>query len=184
MKSKWFYIINLVLLLGSCVKKQGTCFDGKKNGNETEIDCGGDCPVICSSSITNPPINNLCLSAVSTNSMKVNSVIYTLPYNNNYFTYPYYYMLRAYTSSYLSSTHYVMLHFYGYPSSTGKIYTATGSSAYPVSNSEVRVEVKISGFQYYPSGTVYVDPTQGTYATFMCNVTVGGYSLSFEVNAN
>lgn len=34
--------------------KAPTCFDGKKNGDETGVDCGGSCKILCTSDTLNP----------------------------------------------------------------------------------------------------------------------------------
>jgi len=180
-----FFSLIFFIAFFSCLKEQPTCFDDKKNGDETDIDCGGDCPLKCdTTTVVVPPFNNPCVSSSTTNSMKVNSSTTLLPYSDCYYTSPYYYLLRSSTSSLTGSSYYIMVHFYGTPPSYARTFSATGSSTYPANNSQVRVRAKIAGTWYYPSGTVYFDPSQGTYATFMCNITVSGYSLNFEVNCN
>lgn len=186
MKLKLAFFLSILFLFNSCIKEQATCFDGKLNGNETETDCGGDCTLKCDTTPTTPPppFNNPCSSASLTNTMVVNFANTILYYDQCTYTSPYYQLLRASTSSLTGSSYYIMIHFYGYPATYARTYTATGSSAYPTSTSQVRVRAKIAGTWYYPSGTVYFDPSEGTYATFMCNVYVSGYTLSFEVNCD
>lgn len=43
----FFLLIIGFLLLKPIVFKEPTCFDGKKNGDETGIDCGGNCQLFC-----------------------------------------------------------------------------------------------------------------------------------------
>ena len=56
------YILGLFLFLGviaflialPLLTKKPTCTDGKKNGGETGVDCGGACQRICSESVSEP----------------------------------------------------------------------------------------------------------------------------------
>lgn len=58
-KRQFFYIIILLLFLGifgfliisSSLNKPPTCTDGKQNGNETGVDCGGLCARACLSQV-------------------------------------------------------------------------------------------------------------------------------------
>ena len=52
-------IVIAVVLIGLAAyygffNHQPTCFDGKQNGNETGIDCGGSCQKVCLADILNP----------------------------------------------------------------------------------------------------------------------------------
>ena len=40
------------LIIKPYINKEPTCFDGKQNGIETGIDCGGSCSLVCSNAIT------------------------------------------------------------------------------------------------------------------------------------
>lgn len=45
-------VLGVIIILGiiflvPALKKEPTCFDGKQNGDETGIDCGGSCPRLC-----------------------------------------------------------------------------------------------------------------------------------------
>lgn len=40
-------IILGLIFIGPRLKKEPTCFDGKQNGGEAGIDCGGSCPTFC-----------------------------------------------------------------------------------------------------------------------------------------
>lgn len=51
-----FFLLILFWILYPIIFKKPTCFDGKKNGDEIEIDCGGSCAKFCNSQIVNPII--------------------------------------------------------------------------------------------------------------------------------
>ena len=40
-------IILGLIFIGPRLKKESTCFDGRENGDETGVDCGGSCPTFC-----------------------------------------------------------------------------------------------------------------------------------------
>lgn len=56
------YLSGLLLVIGvvafifiyPSLNKQPTCFDGKKNGAESGVDCGGVCTRLCSSDVSEP----------------------------------------------------------------------------------------------------------------------------------
>lgn len=58
------YILGFILFIGIIVfivvypiiTKPATCFDNKKNGTETGIDCGGSCKLFCSVDVADPQI--------------------------------------------------------------------------------------------------------------------------------
>lgn len=55
-------VIIVLILLGAAIyfwlfNSQPTCFDGKKNGNETGIDCGGKCSLVCSGLAEDPVVD-------------------------------------------------------------------------------------------------------------------------------
>jgi hypothetical protein len=76
----------IILLLTSCLAEQDnplivpTCFDGIKNQNETEIDCGGKC-AIC---IVEPPFVVPCKSTLVNNQVTVNGLKINLTSSNLY----------------------------------------------------------------------------------------------------
>jgi hypothetical protein len=47
----------LAIFAGIYFYEEPTCFDRKQNGNETGIDCGGSCDLLCSFSTTDPIIH-------------------------------------------------------------------------------------------------------------------------------
>jgi hypothetical protein len=51
-----FFLFLLVLsfVYFSFFYKPATCFDGVKNGNETGIDCGGSCSLVCTNDALKP----------------------------------------------------------------------------------------------------------------------------------
>lgn len=49
-------LIIIVPILFSVFNKKPTCTDGKQNGNERGIDCGGSCPELCISQISDPVV--------------------------------------------------------------------------------------------------------------------------------
>lgn len=53
------------------VHRAPTCFDGEKNGNETGVDCGGVCDLLCSSEAVPP-------TTLWSRSFKVSSGVYSL----------------------------------------------------------------------------------------------------------
>ncbi len=62
LKRKFLIISIIVLVLGliawgayaALLKRPPTCFDGKENGNELGVDCGGSCARFCEEEIKNP----------------------------------------------------------------------------------------------------------------------------------
>lgn len=49
-----FFFVIILLFTYPMIFKKATCFDGKQNGQETGIDCGGSCSVICSNEVYTP----------------------------------------------------------------------------------------------------------------------------------
>jgi len=41
------FIISVLILVWPYFNKQPTCFDGKQNGDESGVDCGGSCLLVC-----------------------------------------------------------------------------------------------------------------------------------------
>lgn len=57
-----FLVVPLVLVL----KQNPTCFDGKKNGDEADVDCGGSCQLLCSTDRLLPIVQWSRIFSVST----------------------------------------------------------------------------------------------------------------------
>lgn len=63
-KRKLAYILGVLIVLGSIsyatfrslTKVEPTCFDGRKNGGENGIDCGGKCNLYCANDLADPKI--------------------------------------------------------------------------------------------------------------------------------
>jgi hypothetical protein len=49
-----FIFIILFIFLYPIIFKKPTCFDGKQNGDETGIDCGGSCSLMCKQNTSDP----------------------------------------------------------------------------------------------------------------------------------
>lgn len=77
MQRRLIYFSGLILILliifglpiYRSLNKEATCFDGKKNSNETGIDCGGSCLRVCADDIEDPIV-------LWTRSFKVKDGIY------------------------------------------------------------------------------------------------------------
>jgi len=52
----FFVAIIVFAIIYPLIFKKPTCFDNKKNGIETGIDCGGSCSVMCESDISKPVV--------------------------------------------------------------------------------------------------------------------------------
>jgi len=51
-----FIAIIVFIFIYPFIFKESTCYDGKQNGNEDGIDCGGSCSLMCESDISSPAI--------------------------------------------------------------------------------------------------------------------------------
>lgn len=52
-----FFVLAIIFIfLYPIIFKKATCFDNKQNGNETGIDCGGSCSMMCKSDISEPVV--------------------------------------------------------------------------------------------------------------------------------
>jgi hypothetical protein len=88
-KRQIFYVTILVLLilfLGFLIifpslNKPPSCTDGKQNGDETGIDCGGSCPMACSSQVDS--ISVLWTRAFMVVPGRYNAVAYLTNHNKN-----------------------------------------------------------------------------------------------------
>jgi hypothetical protein len=84
-----FYIVILViflsilgyLIISPIFNKSPTCTDGKKNGNEVNIDCGGSCPYACSSEVNS--VSVLWARAFKVVPGRYNAVAYLVNHNKN-----------------------------------------------------------------------------------------------------
>lgn len=89
LKRQIMYMVILILLIGifgfiiiaPTLNKAPSCTDGKQNGNETGVDCGGSCALACTSQVDAPAI-------LWTRSFKVvdgryNAVAYLENHNKN-----------------------------------------------------------------------------------------------------
>ncbi|NVN97408.1 hypothetical protein HXX01_04255 [Candidatus Nomurabacteria bacterium] len=50
------FCIILFIFLYPIIFRKPTCFDGKQNGDETGVDCGGSCQLMCKEKISDPVI--------------------------------------------------------------------------------------------------------------------------------
>ena len=88
-KRQFFYIIILVLFLSVFgylialphLNKAPSCFDGKQNGDEMGIDCGGSCAMACISQVD--PISVLWARAFEVVPGRYNAVAYIENHNKN-----------------------------------------------------------------------------------------------------
>ena len=84
-----FYVAILVLFLGvfgfliisPSLNKARTCTDGKQNGNETGVDCGGSCPNACLSQVDS--VSVLWARAFRVIPGRYNAVAYIVNHNKN-----------------------------------------------------------------------------------------------------
>ena len=84
-----FMAIIIFLIIAPTIFKKPTCTDGSKNGDETGVDCGGSCSLMCKIDVSDPVIlwsrsfpvigTNYNLVAYVENRNK-NSAVYTAPY--------------------------------------------------------------------------------------------------------
>jgi hypothetical protein len=89
LKRQIFYVAIFVLFLGvfgfliisPSLNKPPTCTDGKQNGDETDIDCGGSCPNACLSQIDT--VSVLWARAFEVVPGRYNAVAYIVNHNKN-----------------------------------------------------------------------------------------------------
>ncbi len=89
LKRQIFYIIILILFVGvfgfiiisPSLNKAPTCSDGKQNGTETGIDCGGSCPNACLADTS--PISVLWARSFEVVPGRYNAVAYLSNHNKN-----------------------------------------------------------------------------------------------------
>ena len=94
------FILILVIIIGVPVyfnffNETKTCFDGKKNQNETGIDCGGICQKACSSEVIENPLI-LWSRAFPIANGKYNLVAYLQNPNLNYVSEPFTYVYNIF----------------------------------------------------------------------------------------
>ena len=94
------FLVILIVLVGVPVyfyffNKAETCFDGKKNNNETGIDCGGICSRICTADVAENPIV-LWSRAFSIANGRYNLVAYLQNPNINSISEPFDYVFNAF----------------------------------------------------------------------------------------
>ena len=176
----------VVLLFFSCQKSQPTCFDHIQNGDEVNIDCGGDCPLSNCDSLITPPSNSIapCASTVKNNVMEYGGLTKQLSYNMCQYISPTYQVRRTESSTFASSSNYISIYFYGNPPSYSKVYTSTGSSSNPSDADHIRLSVKLNGSIYYPTGNVYYSMESGNYTCILCNVKVGSEYIDAKITCN
>ena len=92
--------IFLALVIGTPVyvmffNKAATCFDGKQNGNETGMDCGGQCIKACANEVSPQPIVIWARPFNVTNGL-TNLVAYVQNPNVDYVADPVEYLFRVY----------------------------------------------------------------------------------------
>jgi hypothetical protein len=88
-KRQLFYITILVLFFSTfafiiaypTLKKEPTCFDGKQNGLETGVDCGGGCALACINELE--PMSVLWSRAFRVIGGRYNAVAYVVNHNPN-----------------------------------------------------------------------------------------------------
>lgn len=51
------FIVLASVILYFALKKEPTCFDGKENGDETGVDCGGSCALVCQEDVIAPLVH-------------------------------------------------------------------------------------------------------------------------------
>lgn len=98
-------ILGIIVILGLIVivprlQKEPTCFDGRKNGDETGVDCGGSCPTFCPLEVTDLTVlwsrafqvaPNLYNAVAYIENQNVEGAVFSIPYefklydNNNVF---------------------------------------------------------------------------------------------------
>ncbi len=88
-KRQFFYIVILILfvsifgflIISPSFNKAPSCFDNKKNGNETGVDCGGSCAIACFEQVD--PISILWSRTFRVVSGRYNAVAYLENHNKN-----------------------------------------------------------------------------------------------------
>lgn len=89
LKRQIFYVLILVafisfsgfLIIYPSFKKDATCVDGRQNGNETGVDCGGSCARACLAEVEDPSV--LWARAFRVIPGRYNAVAYIVNHNEN-----------------------------------------------------------------------------------------------------
>jgi len=168
---KDFVLLSIIILLLSCDKNQETCLDGIKNGSETDIDCGGDCPLFCDSSATPLGFYVPCQFTTTDNTIAYDTSVISLPYYSCGPSGQYYSIVRANTSNLLSSNYYILILFNGTMPIQPEIIYSSGTS-FPDPN-EVQIKINLNGSIYYLYCNLYFDPNQGNYICYICGAYAG-----------
>ncbi|MBT1685938.1 hypothetical protein [Dawidia soli] len=189
MRKRLFYII-LVALAGACTPEEQdnpwigpTCYDGIRNQDEEEIDCGGRC-MQCEVFV---PVVSPCTSALSDNTLRINDrnvVAAISDYSCDIST-------VGYTIAILIDgvdSFVVHLGGSGKPTKSGT-YTIV-SDIYSVGTTEAAIHYEESGYDYpftNYGGTIYVTVTKDKKITAeFCSVTLNsrdywGYEVYYRI---
>ena len=89
LRRQFFFIAGILLVIAVIVfsiiypklNKAPTCFDGKQNGTETGIDCGGSCALACVAQVE--PVSILWARAFEVVPGRYNAVAYLVNHNQN-----------------------------------------------------------------------------------------------------
>jgi len=164
MKKSLLYIFCLVLMAGACMQDQtnplviGTCYDGKKNQDETGIDCGGRC--------------QSCLQSPCTKNLSDNELIY----NGS--------TVRLTSSDYQSAQKANAYVFDAIVSWGGELHISLGGSTVPkeekiypivktLKEGSATVTMEDDNMLYTASsGNVYMTIRKGKVVVELCSVTV------------
>jgi hypothetical protein len=76
-----FFAIIAFIILYPIITRKPTCFDGKRNGTETGVDCGGICSRVCEASASEPTV--LWQRAFNVSGSNYNLVAYVENQNKN-----------------------------------------------------------------------------------------------------
>lgn len=181
MKKSLFYILCLVLIAGACMQDQTnplvipTCYDGKKNQDEKEIDCGGRCQA-CKEPVVAP-----CTATLKNNVMTVLNKTWTLKSTDYQSTLNYNYGEYQFNIT-LSSTQDLSI-------IIGESNVPTEDKIYPIVE-YTAVSKGYAGIMLYDesdwdyvnyygsSGNVYVTVRNGKVTAELCSVRMQSYQTS------
>jgi hypothetical protein len=179
MKKSLFYILCLVLIAGACMQDQTnplvipTCYDGKKNQDEKEIDCGGRCQA-CKEPVVAP-----CTATLKNNVMTVLNKTWTLK-STDYQAYVY--MQYTYFMELSSSQDLNIILGENNVPTEDKIYPIVNSTAVSEGKAAVVLYDASAGWDYITyygnSGSVYVTVRDGKVTAEICSVLMKSYDTS------
>lgn len=172
-----FLIISVNLL--SCDKQQVTCFDGIKNGNETQIDCGGDCESSCMQNQFFIP----CKSNAPNNKLRVSLSDYSLNYVSTGMIGSDYELVRMNNTTEISSTILIRVIFYGMPPTQNRSFDAIGSGGPPNDPADVALQIIFGGNQHFPLGKVYYEYNNGNYTCYLCGIYDSPYTFTSKFSS-